>query len=268
MLLHLLGLVPLDAEAEVQPLPTETAPPVRIVDYLAVLIAGLAAPYILHLEFQLDWWADLPRRIARYGASLVLQYERKVVSVVLLLRPDRVPEAIPKVGRYDVEGTFVEHPFLTARIWEIDPAPLLATKDPRLFPWAVLMKCDDETVRGIGRVLAEVGDEESVARYLTLGSLRYDRRQLEEWSGGRGMTLEEAVIEGSWIFQDRLVKTRADGIRDALKRCLRGKFPGLETLPELDTIKDSAVLESLIDHFVASADRAQMERAILNAARN
>ncbi len=274
MLLHLLDLLPLDAEARLETLPPETAPPVRMVDFL-VLLAGAFARCLFHIEFQLDWWAEIPERMAQYGINLVSQYGIKTVSVVLLLRPDRAPKDAPPSGRYlgrfQVDETYAVHPFRVARVWEIDPAPLLATKDPRLFPWAVLMKCDDQAVREIGRVLAESGDEESVARFLTLGSLRYDRRELERWLGGSRMRFEEAIIEGSWIFQDRLkqhgIESRVDEAKRMLRRFLAAKFAGLETLPEIDSISDLDALESILDRVFASSDRASVEKVIIDAPR-
>jgi hypothetical protein len=54
-------------------------------------------------------------------------------------------------------------------LWEIDPTPVLETNDPKLLPWALLLKSNDEQVRKIASILARQENDEPVGRFLTLG---------------------------------------------------------------------------------------------------
>lgn len=149
--------------------------------------------------------------MARYGGSLAWQHQMPVESVRILLRPQGVPAAIPQVGHYDIGSTHTSHPFWVVRLWEIDPTLVLETHNPRLLPWALLMKSSDEQVRGIAAVVASRGDEESVGRFLTLGSVRYDRDSLQEMLGGREMGLIRAILDGSSLVEEEREKARLEG---------------------------------------------------------
>jgi hypothetical protein len=90
------------------------------------------------------------------------------------------------------------------------------------------------------------------------------------------MSLEQAIVEGSWIFQEAREKAVAESLqrgqaqeaRRLLRLYLADRFPGLETMPELDRIADPAVFETLLIHHVTrSNDRTSVEAAILLAAR-
>lgn len=291
MLLRLLGILPAGAEVTVTPLRPETAPAVVLPDYVAVLAVEADDPFTFHVEFQLNYHNDVPRTMARYGGSLAWQYGRRVVSVLLLLRPSRVPEVIPRAGQYDIGDTRTTHPFLVVRLWEIDPAPILESADPRMLPWAMLMNSNDAEVRKVADALARHGDQESIGRFLTLGGLRYDRSLLEEMLGGPKMGLVQAILEGSSIVREVVDQARAEaqaegraageaqgrtegrteGRADEARRLLRislgAKFPGLETMPEIDAIPGIETLESLlVDHVLQATDRAGVARAIADAA--
>jgi hypothetical protein len=93
------------------------------------------------------------------------------------------------------------------------------------------------------------------------------------------VTLEEAIIEGSWIFQNRLKKVTAESeergrtagrveeARRLLRLILAKKFPGLENHPALDSLSDPEAIESLyLNYAVLSSDRDEVERAIRDAA--
>ena len=134
-----------------------------------------------------------------------------VVSVLILLAcPQGVPAAIPRrqVGHYDIGSTRTSHPFRVVRLWEVDPALVLETQNPRLLPWALLMKSSDEQVRGIAAMVACQGDEESVGRFFTLGSVRYDRDALQEMLGGREMGMIRAILDGSSLVEEEREKRR------------------------------------------------------------
>lgn len=287
--LRLLGIVPRDAEIRLGPLRPETAPSIVIPDFVAWLEVGTADPVILHIKFLAAYNSRIPATMARYGGSLAWQYGREVLSLLILLRRKDVPQKIPPTGEFVVGGTVTTHPFRTVRLWDVDPSPVLDTRNPRLLPWSVLMKSSDETVRRIAEILARDGDQESVGRFLTLGSLRYDRGRLEEMLGGPKMGLMEAIIEGSWIFREATEKGLMKGLeagraqgeaegraqgeaegraaeaRRVLRIALKAKFPGFDTTTEIDAIQSPEALESLVELTVVSSDRSEVQRAISSA---
>ena len=282
LLLQLVGIVGPGEIVEIDALRPETAPPVAMPD-LVVLLRFPGRKSIFHAEFLLYYVASSISGVARYGGSLAQQHGLDVESILVLLRPDGVPETFPEVAEYRVGNTRVLHPFRVVRMWELDPAPVLATGDARLFPWAVLMKSTDEQVREIGRLVSELGDEEAIGRFLTLGSVRYDRDQLEAMIGGTGMGLTEAILQGSSLVRDitdkasraslaqgleqGLARGREEGklvqTRRILRAALEERFPGLEALPEIDAIPTVEALETvLIDQVLKSASRQSVETAL------
>jgi hypothetical protein len=293
MFLRILGVIPPDADVQITPLRAETAPAVIMPDFVALLAVGSGEPFILHVEFLLAYHAEVSSTMARYGGSLAWQYRRRVVSILVLLRPQGVPKTVPDVGDFAIGETRTTHPFRTVRLWETDPGPLLEVDDWRLLPWSVLMKSSDEDVRRVAWVLARQGDEESIGRFLTLGSIRYDRNRLEEMLGASKMGLIEAILEGSSLVQEvkekavqkataeaekeGTAKGRAQGMAEGLARgqvaearrvlciVLKAKFPGLDTSPEIETISTTETLESLIEIASTSTDRRVVEQTMAAA---
>ena len=294
--LHIMGVVRLDEDARIKPLRQETAPPVRLPDWVATLRRPGRKLVTLHIEFLLNYVWTTPRTMARYGGSLAWQYNRPVVSLLLLLRNKGVPKEVPEIGECKIGETRTTHPYRVVRMRDLDPTLIIESKNPRLFPWAVLMKSTDEQVRWIGRELARDGDEESMGRFIMTASFRYDRDVVTGMLGGANMGLVEALKEGSWIFTEArdegmakgLAEGRAEGeakgiaegkaegkaegelenSRTLFRKYLKSKLPGLETMPEIEAIGNSAALEALLDELVlASAGRVRMRRAILDAAK-
>ena len=205
-----MGIVPAGADVKITPLRPETAPPVVLPDYVAILAVESADPFTFHVEFQLDYSPDLPARMARYGNSLGLQYGLRVRSVLLLLRPVDGLGELPRIGEFAIGETVTRHPFSVVKLWEVDAGPLLATKDARLLPWAMLLKLSGAEAREVAALVARQGDDETTARFLTMGSLRYHRSELERMLGEAQMGLLEAILEGSSLVQELRAKAAGE----------------------------------------------------------
>ena len=93
------------------------------------------------------------------------------------------------------------------------------------------------------------------------------------------MRLEEIFVEGSSIFIEARKKAvakaretaaaegRIEGARQLLQSALADRFPGLEEMPELGRIVDTADLRDLLISYVTrSDDRASVRQAIVDAA--
>jgi len=267
LFLRLLGFVPAGVHADIQALRPETAPTMVLPDYVAVVRTGPGIPIIFHAEFQSIYHHDVPRDMARYGGSLAWQYQLPVKSALVLLRRERVPAEIPDVGHYRIGDTRTTHPFKTVRLWEIDPTPVLETNDPKLLPWALLLKSTESQVRKIASMVARQEDDEAVGRFLTLGSLRYNRNSLNEMLGGGKMGLVRAILDGSSLVQEERDQAAAGEARKCLRVLLRKRFPELESLAEIDVISNVDALESIIESFFDAGGADPVRAAILTAAK-
>jgi len=122
-------------EVEIQKLPIELSlEPIRT-DALYLLPQR---QQILHLEFQTIPASTpaLPLRMLDYWVRLYRQYGYAIEQVVIFLRPTTA-EAV-YVDQFAVGST--NHRYRVVRMWEQDPAPLLA--NPALLPLAVLARSD------------------------------------------------------------------------------------------------------------------------------
>jgi len=122
-------------EVDIQKLPTELSKePIRA-DALYFLPQ---LEQILHLEFQTEPQSSplLPLRMLDYFVRLYRQYGHAVEQVVIFLKPTN-SEAV-YVEQFAVGNTV--HRYRVIRLWEQDPAPLLANL--ALLPLAVLARTD------------------------------------------------------------------------------------------------------------------------------
>ena len=123
----------------------------------------------------------------------------------------------------------------------------------------------------MAQVLARQNDEQLLYRFLTLGSLRYDREQLKEMLGASKMGLIQAILEGSSLVKEERDKAREEGrtgeARRLLRIVLKSRFPGLEQMTEIEAISPTETMESLLTMAITSTERRSVERAIAAAAR-
>jgi hypothetical protein len=292
LFLRLLGFITEGEDVEIRTLRLETSPPVVLPDFVAIVTTAGGEQVIFHVEFLTYWEATAPRTIARYGGSLAWQYGLRVISVLLLVRPEGAPSEIPDVGCYDVFDTRLRHPFRVMRMWEIDPTPVLATGNIRLFPWVLLMQSTDEQIRQIAAILRQSPDQEAIGRFLMLSGARYDRNS---WRAllerGENMNLIEFLRTESWVAQDRReareegfaegkaegkaigqaegkaagqAAGEAKGVRHSLRQILRKRFPELEAAPEIEQISDPATLDALLELALESTSVEPLRTAIVD----
>ena len=281
--LRLLGIAPEGTAVKLEPLRPETAPQVVMPDYVASMEIEGEDPCIFHVEFFLRYRREIPETMARYGCSLAWQYRRPVRSIVLLLGSGGCPDEIPDLGVEEIGYTKITHEFQTARLWELDPEPVLSAGKPGLLPWALLMRLGREEAYRLGAKVAETRNEQSIANFLTLGAVRYHRSELEQMLGGKKMGLVECIMEGSSIVKEYTDRATEQGLAEGLAKgtdkgkveearrlltlALARRFPGLEASPEIDRIASLSDLESLLlDHAIRTDDREAMALAIRDAA--
>ena len=100
---------------------------------------GRSGPPILHLEFQTRPDALMAERMLEYWIRLHRRFRWPIQQVVLHLKPTASP--LTRVEHLTIGRT--RHHFTSLRLWEQDPAPLLA--DPALLPLAVLARPPSKT---------------------------------------------------------------------------------------------------------------------------
>ncbi len=160
---------------------------------------------ILHVEFETDPAKSdvpLPLRMLDYFVRLYRLYRKPVRQVVIVLHKTGVD--IP--DEFHVSETY--HRYRVIKIWEQDPAPLLA--DEGLLPFAVLARSDepDRLLREVAEQIQNVAQPDTradltAAAYL-LGGLRFDKKLL------RSLFREEIMIQSS-SYQDVVERSEQRG---------------------------------------------------------
>lgn len=275
-LMELAGALPPGSEVVLHPIEREIAGPALRADQLFRYTDG--GEWVAHFEFESRLTAVMPGRIVRYQKVIRLEYpDVEVNSVVFVLRPGGCPEAGAYQHREGRISPVVEVRYQLVRVWELDAADLLQRGDPALLPIAVLMKTTHDQLHEIARRVA--GDPKGAGQFAALAALRYDKGQIEQILGGHPM-IPKSILKESWLVQEVMEESRLEGerkgeqkwrteeARTLLRRSLANRFPGLETIPELDRISDAATLENLLlDHMLGGSSREVTAEAIRAAAR-
>ncbi|MFM7547572.1 MAG: Rpn family recombination-promoting nuclease/putative transposase [Cyanobacteriota bacterium] len=92
---------------------------------------------LLHIEFQTRPDAAIAERMLEYWIRLHRRFRRPIRQVVIHLKPTTSPLAWIE----ELAIGHTRHRFISLRLWEQDPAPLLV--DPPLLPLAVLTRLPD-----------------------------------------------------------------------------------------------------------------------------
>lgn len=183
--------------------------PIRA-DFLTLL---QSSNLIFHLEFQTLPASDppLPFRMLDYWVRLYRQYRCEVEQVVIFLKATTSEAAF--TNEFNAANT--SHRYRIIRMWEQDPAPLLA--NPALLPLATLAQTDSPQ-----SLLAQVADrvaniEETQKRQnlaacvYVLAGLRFDKSLI------RQLFREEIMLE-SVTYQDILEQGQR---REAISMIIR-----------------------------------------------
>jgi predicted transposase/invertase (TIGR01784 family) len=229
--------------SNVQVLKTELSQePIRA-DFLTLL---QSTNLIFHLEFQTLPVSDppLPFRMLDYWVRLYRQYRCEVEQVVIFLKATTSEAAFAN----EFNATNTSHRYRIIRMWEQDPAPLLA--NPALLPLATLAQTDSPQ-----SLLAQVADrvaniEETQQRQnlaacvYVLAGLRFDKSLI------RQLFREEIMLE-SVTYQDILQRGEIAVIMRQLNRRI-----GLLT-PEIQARIQSLLIAQLEDLGEALLDFSQ-----------
>ena len=181
-------------EVDIQKLPTElNKEPIRA-DAL-YLLPELGQ--VLHLEFQTEPQSNppLPLRMLDYFVRLYREYGHAVEQVVIFLKPTNNDAAF--IDQFAVGNTV--HRYRVIRLWEQDPAPLLA--NPVLLPLAVLARTDsparllEEVAKRVDMIEETIQQREISAYTEILAGLKFDLNLIRRF-------LREELMRESVIYQE------------------------------------------------------------------
>ncbi|XHR84658.1 MAG: Rpn family recombination-promoting nuclease/putative transposase [Gloeotrichia echinulata GP01] len=163
---------------------------------------------ILHLEFQTTPKSTPPLdfRMLDYYTKLKRQYWCDIEQVLIFLQKTSAPIAF---GTEYVDKNTV-HRYRVIRLWEQDPAPLLA--NPALLPLATLAKSDTpqallEQVAAAVDMIEETESRRNISACVqVLAGLRFDKNLITQ-------LFREDIMQESVIYQDILQKGLQQGLQ-------------------------------------------------------
>ncbi|RLC92448.1 MAG: hypothetical protein DRI79_00460, partial [Chloroflexi bacterium] len=240
----------------------ELALPEQRVDFVhRVVHAG--QEYLLHMEFQIEHRAEVPRRMFVYSALLTQQFDLPVITLVLYLQ--RQAASIP--GTYEVRvGSELVNSFTyrTLRLWEYEGA-IRRGQYPELAPLLVMLveRPDREILtRERELILAEEDPQKRadlLACAVTIGARYFDKEFL--W---RFFREEVEMLKGASFIEDWLEEKLEEGLQQGLQQgslearrqdilhILRTRFDLSEEkatralMERLQEIEDQALLQGLV----------------------
>jgi predicted transposase/invertase (TIGR01784 family) len=199
---------------DIQVLKTElNVEPIRA-DSLTLL---QTANQILHIEFQTlpDSNLPLPLRMLDYWVRLKRRYRCHIEQVVIFLKSTN-SDAVFINELIDINTS---HRYQVIRLWEQNPAPLLAS--PALLPFAALSQSDapntllEQVVTQLDRIEEPRQRSNLAACVDVLAGLRFDKTLIRQ-------LLREEMMQESVTYQDIIQKGRRQGKQEeALKLLMR-----------------------------------------------
>ncbi|MFN6516052.1 MAG: Rpn family recombination-promoting nuclease/putative transposase [Nostoc sp. CreGUA01] len=224
---------------------------------------------ILHLEFQTTPKSKTPLdfRMLDYYTRLKREYWCEIQQVLIFLQPTSSEIAF-QTQYLDTNTT---HRYRVIRLWEEDPAPLLA--NPALLPLATLARTDSPTdlltqVAAAVDMIEETDERQNISACVqVLAGLRFEKSLITQ-------LFREEIMQESVIYQDILQKGEERGKKqEALQlilRLLTRRFAGIELEIEqqirtLSITQLEDLAEALLDfssqrdlvNYLASVSRSQ-----------
>jgi predicted transposase YdaD len=289
-LLILLGILQPGEQATIETLPTELSVSTIVADQI-YLVTTTHGQFIVHIEAQVEWRAELVERLPEYDARIWMKFRLPVFSFVLMLRRKGLPRTLADGGRIQAGWLAIESAFRIIRLWNLDAKFVFESERESLLPLVPLMKASWRDVEETVHRLRDISDEQRRRdlglHFLMLGGLHYNRKRLLE------LVMEENMIpleqlkdssfyqyileEGEKIGLSRGIEEgkregKREGIREgrkeaaaeSLRLLVEKRFPKLDVKKEIAQIRDVALLQQLCVELLDMPD-ARAFRRRLNA---
>ncbi|MEW5858459.1 MAG: Rpn family recombination-promoting nuclease/putative transposase [Cyanobacteriota bacterium] len=198
-----------DEATDIQVLKTElSTEPIRA-DSVTLLQTG---NQILHIEFQTLPASDppLPFRMLDYWVRLYRQYRCPIVQVVIFLK-STTSEAV-FIEQFAATNT--RHRYRVIRLWEQEPAPLLA--NPALLPFATLARSNtpNDLLEQVAAQIDMIEEPEQRGNLAVcvevLAGLRFDENLIRQF-------LREEIMQESVTYQSIIQKGVQQGKQEGKK---------------------------------------------------
>ncbi len=269
-LLDMLGILPLDREAEVSPLDREMVRDPVLIDQ-GFVIHESHADWIAHIEAFSDIADEDWERVLWYAAELTVRTRLPVRSTVLLMLEQYAPKFAPLRCEVRRGGFVASLEIQTVRIWEVPASRLLQTGRPRLLTWVPMTQASEEDWLEAGRKIAWTGDGLLSETFQVLGEMRYGKSIWEEFLERKGLKMirteilrkHSPTVQG-W-FEEGRQEGRLELARDLLRETVQSRFPSLlGYLPADASLDDVEALRKTI-HAVMSAQTEQEAKAAIDS---
>lgn len=278
-LLYLVGMLPLNTDAQVESLPREFNSLDLVIDH-AYQVTDRRGKRVVHFEAQAYYRHNVPHRIGRYAAALAITYELPVTPVLVLLSERGAPATIPDRHTMKQGNLIMKVRYRVVKLWDLDANVVLKSGPQHLLPWVTLMRTSPDQLGQALEAIRAAGDRKLAGQAMTLAGLRYTKGSLESINLLERVQkmLTEEIIKESAFYQDTLEEGIAKGIkrgieqglergkaqglaegrmgeaRAMIRRLLARRFPGLGPAPQLDQIQEAELLEDLFDQLLATAN--------------
>ncbi len=254
-----------------------------------ILLVGVLC--LVHIEFQSSPDEEMARRMWQYNALATITYDLPTSSIVVFLRPCRVPEPFYTAGF--PTGERVHHFwFKVIKLWEITVNEFKQTGLTGIFPLMVLAK-DGKRPEVIEEIIQQIEADsnpsahELLAVTYTLASLVFKKAADRSWLKRRFSVLDNHLFRDSWVYQELiqegLEKGRQEGVekglqegiekerqqrlkdqRQMLMTLVQAHFPQLATMAQrkANAIKKPDVLQTLVLNMVAAQTEEQARQLL------
>lgn len=249
-----------------------------------VIRIDAAEPWLVHVEVQAGYDADLARRLLRYNVLLETKYGLPVHSVAVLLRPEANVPSLQGVyeRRPPVRNAGLRFEYQIIRLWQQPVGPILEAGLGTL-PLAPVCDVPREDLPDVlARLAVRFRDEmpEPLGANLwvaarTLMELRYTRDEIDELVRGvHAMIMGIRGIEASSYYQEILTVGKAEGkaegraegriegrvegrmeeVRRTILRLGRVRYgePTAAQATAIETITDLGRAEATVDRILAA----------------
>ena len=228
-------------------------------------------PWLLHLELQAGYDADLVERLQWYNTLLGYRHRLLVRTVLILLRPQADSRRFTGHYRqqFPDEEPYLEFRYGVVRVWQVPSEQLLAG-GPGILPLALLGAVPEESLPGVlqrmdERLVKEVNPaarETLLTAAFLLAGLRMDQAAAAELFRGVPY-MEESTTYQMILKQGEAkgeVRGKAEEARAILMRQGRKRFglPDASTTATLAAIDDIDRLERMSERLLEVHDWAEL----------
>lgn len=271
-LLDILGILPLDRDAEVVPLDRELVrDPVLIDQGFAIREPG--SHWIAHIEAFTDIREEDWERVLWYAADLAVRTRLPVRSTVLLMLEHYAPRIVPSRNRRSTQlgsfGAWLDIEIVC--LWQVPASRLLSTGRPRLITWVPMTNASEEDCVVAARAIADARDRVLAGTFRLLGEVRYGKDSWEEFLERKGLNMvtNEFLLEHSPTYRaawDKALKRELAGGRfSILAKIVDARFPALaQCLPSIEAFVDldAARIDAVIDVLLRTKDDSKARQAL------